>query len=80
MEVNHSLLYMWIAVAWMYSLISSGLSDSQILRMAFVAYVERRGDGYGFAHGDFLHGAQLLENIQDVIGVLGTTHQGEKIA
>lgn len=48
--------------------------------MAFVAYVERRGDGYGFAHGDFLHGAQLLENIQDVIGVLGTTHQGEKIA
>lgn len=45
MEVNHSLLYMWIAVAWMYSLISSGLSDSQILRMAFVAYVERRGDG-----------------------------------
>lgn len=36
-DVNHSLLYMWIAVAWMYSLISSGLSDSQILRMAFVA-------------------------------------------
>ena len=31
-------------------------------------------DGYGFAHGDFLHGAQFLENIQDIIGVLGTTH------
>lgn len=35
---------------------------------------ERGWDGYGFAHGDFLHGAQLLENIQDIIGVLGTTH------
>ena len=35
---------------------------------------------YCLAHGDLLHGAQLFENIQNVLDILGTTHQGKKVA